>query len=246
MLPGRFERYELKYFVSLAEADAVRTMIAPFVRPDDFAASRPGYAYTVRSIYYDTPDLRFYFEKDAGLKVRKKLRLRTYNGLGADSVASLEIKRKYGAMIRKERVILPLDCGTQVLVQRRPALVPMQLSTASRYSLERFLVLMESLRLRATVLITYEREAYVGRDDPRVRVTFDKDVRSLPRPEIRDLHANQGFRRLTDRRHVLELKFDGAMPPWLRPVTAKLDRSYRPISKYCRGIDLWGLAESRR
>jgi len=236
----RFKRYELKYPIRPDEIERVRAMIAPYARPDDYASWRPGYTYTVRSIYYDTPGLRFYWEKDAGLRVRKKLRLRTYNEDGPDSVVSFEIKRKNGTIIFKERVILPLGVGQAYLHEGRRAMDGLRPSPGARATLERFAQLTELLRLRPVVLISYDREAYIGRINGRERLTIDKDIRSLARPRADEWHAERGFRHLTDHIQVLELKFDGSMPPWMRPVTGYLDRTHRPISKYCKGIDLWG------
>ncbi len=249
MLGARFERFELKYFVTAQEIARVRAMIAPFVELDPFTEGCPGGMYTVRSIYFDTPDLRFYCEKDAGTSIRKKLRLRTYNSPCPDSIAFFEIKRKYGTTILKERVGMPLDRAI-ALLREHPAhrldpesLAGMELSLAARATLERFFFLEQVLELRQTVLIVYDREAYVGIDNPRVRVTFDCDVRSLMYPELEEIFGEKGLRHLTNRRQILEVKFNGAMPPWLRPVTRLLSRSNLPISKYCRGIDLWGPAD---
>lgn len=241
MVQGRFERRELKYFIRPAEISRVREIIRPFARPDDYAALCEGYEYTVRSIYFDTPDLRFYYEKDAGVRKRKKLRLRTYNECGGDSMGSIEIKRKYGDIIFKERLLLPLDVARALLRERPVNISSLGLSTACQQTLHRFLTLMQVLRLRNVVLIAYEREAYVGRDYPRARLTIDKHVRSMIRPGLEDIHAERGLRHLTDERQILEVKFDGTMPAWLRMVTSYIGRSNMAISKYCRGIDLWGV-----
>jgi hypothetical protein len=241
----RFRRYELKYFVSPDEMCLVRAMVAPFMRPDEYGLGRPGNCYTVRSIYSDTRDLRFYHEKEAGLKIRKKLRLRTYNRYQPDSVAFFEIKRKHGQTIMKERVGMGLDQALELSRLDPDARAEtlsrngLGLTPGSRASLDRFFFLTDSLMLRRTVLVVYEREAYVGRENPRVRVTLDCDVRSIIRPDLDDIFAERDLRHLSSRRQILEVKFDGWMPPWLRPVTTRLNRSYQPISKYCRGIDLW-------
>jgi len=249
MTIARFQRYELKYFISEREMDAIRTMIAPFAQPDPYSEGCPEGKYTVRSVYYDTPDLRFYYEKEAGTAIRKKLRVRTYNRYCREAVGFFEIKRKYGVTIFKERVGMPFDRAL-ALLQEDPAhrLDPestagLELSLAARATLERFFFLQEVLSLLPSVLIVYDREAYVGAENPRVRITFDCDVRSVIRPSIDEIFAEKGLRRLVDRRQILEIKFDGAMPAWVRPVTRLLSRSNRPISKYCNGIDLWGPAD---
>lgn len=41
--------------------------------------------YPVWSVYYDSSDLRFYWEKIEGLKFRRKLRIRRYGALGEDT-----------------------------------------------------------------------------------------------------------------------------------------------------------------
>lgn len=235
----RHGRLELKYFIREAEMPALRALIAPFTRLDPHAAGCAGRRYVVRSVYLDTPDLRFYREKEAGVRIRKKLRLRTYNGPEDGAPGFVEIKRKRGRVVRKERVQLPLDDAVAVLEGGAPMDALPDLSRASRDSLDRFLAMQGLLGLRPTVLVVYEREPYVGRDDHRVRITFDCDVRSLVHPAIDEIFEQRGLRHVAGRRCVLELKFDGAMPPWLRPLTARLDRSHQAISKYCRGIDAW-------
>lgn len=256
MVSARFQRFELKYLISAREIEQIRALVAPFTEPDPFSEGCPDGRYVVRSIYFDTPDLRFYYEKDAGTSLRKKLRLRTYNCECNETAAFFEIKRKYGVSIIKERVQMSVGRAL-ALLQEDPAhrmdpesVAGLELSPAGRASLERFFFLEQVLRLHPTVLIVYDREAYVGVDNPRVRVTFDCDVRSSISPEIGDIFQEKGLRHLTDRRQILELKFDGAMPAWLRPVTRLLNRSHGPLSKYCSGIDLWGpadeaIAESR-
>ncbi|MCK4304641.1 MAG: polyphosphate polymerase domain-containing protein [Candidatus Eisenbacteria sp.] len=248
MNQDRFERFELKYFISPDEMKLARRMVAPFMRTDQYATGRPGNRYTVRSIYLDTLDLRFYYEKEAGLKIRKKLRLRTYNRYSRNAASFFEIKRKYGQAILKERVGMSFARAAELL-QQDPVdrvnlanLEDLDLSAASRASLKRFFFLEEVLLLQPSVLVVYDREPYVGLENPRVRVTFDCDVRSIIRPDLEDIFTDTDFRHLTDRRQILEIKFDGSMPPWLRPLTARLDRGNRPISKYCRGIDLWAPA----
>lgn len=251
MTGARFERYELKYFIAEPEMDRVRALIAPFMESDPYSEGCAEGKYTVRSIYFDTPGLRFYYEKDAGTATRKKLRLRTYNLPCPESVAFFEIKRKYGTTILKERVGMPFRRAV-ALLREHPAhrldpesLSGLELSLAARATLERFFFLEQVLRLRRTVLIVYDREAYVGIDNPRVRVTFDCDVRSTMHPDLEEIFEDKGLRHLTNRRQILEVKFNGAMPPWLRPVTRLLSRSNIPISKYCRGIDLWGPVDER-
>jgi hypothetical protein len=245
MAEAAAERYELKYSVGPDELRMARAMIAPFMRPDDHALEQQDIQYTVRTVYFDTPSLQFYYEKEAGKKIRKKLRLRTYNDYSSESVGFAEIKRKHGHTILKERAPLPFDQIATVVFDSwngRVALADLtglDLSAASRASLERFLYFRTCLSLRPAVLVVYEREPFVARDNERIRVTFDRDVRSRIRPTVDEIFEDDGLRFLTDRRRILEIKFDGAMPPWLSLLTRRLNRSHEPISKYCRCLESW-------
>lgn len=244
MSQERFERYELKYYIHPDEMVWVRRMIDPFMHIDKYANGHRDGRYIVRSIYFDTPGMRFYHEKDAGTKNRRKLRVRTYNQFHHDAVSFLEIKRKYGNAILKERVRLPWSDALTLLKYSNNCAGPKvlqeaDLTHASMVSVQRFLSLMDLLSLRPVVLVVYDREAYVGNENSRIRVTFDCDVRSAIEPTLAEIFEDRDLRRLTNRKQILEVKFDGAMPAWLRPVTARLNRSHQAISKYCHGIDLW-------
>ena len=72
-------RYEYKFKIPLDLIDDVRKFILPYTKFDPYLEKHGNQRYTVRSIYFDTPELDFYYEKIDGVKIRKKLRVRTYN-----------------------------------------------------------------------------------------------------------------------------------------------------------------------
>ncbi len=96
-------RLEYKYLVPGERLPELRAMVAPFVEADVYTAQRGLAGYTVRSIYFDTSTLAFHQEKVAGLKVRRKLRLRGYNEYRQGDLVFLETKGKYGRMVVKGR-----------------------------------------------------------------------------------------------------------------------------------------------
>lgn len=100
----RFERLEFKYYVPYEHIDELRNSFMINMKHDGFACTQDRGRYTVRSIYFDTYKFLFYREKMEGVKNRKKLRIRTYNQPGENTPAYLEIKRKYGSVICKDRV----------------------------------------------------------------------------------------------------------------------------------------------
>ncbi len=232
-------RYELKYALPLSFMEEVRTITRPYVQHDRHCAEMPNEHYTVRSVYYDTDDLLFYFEKMDSVRIRKKLRVRTYNGPEDMAPAFLEIKRKYGRRGFKERVRLPITDIDNALNSKDAAEIVAGRSFKERKALDRFRFNMRTRHLRPVVLVTYEREAFVGRDNERVRVTFDQNIRSLINPTLEQIFEDVGLRVFEDELFVLELKFDGMMPRWMTQLIRLLNLRSHPYSKYCHGIDAW-------
>lgn len=71
-----FNRFELKYLIPLKTAEAFKNALGEYLVPDQHGGSSGSYPLT--SLYYDSPDFRFYWEKVEGIKFRLKLRLRVY------------------------------------------------------------------------------------------------------------------------------------------------------------------------
>ncbi len=70
-------RHELKYLINEGEHAALACRMAPVFKLDKHA--RAG-GYTIRSLYFDDYCNSAYEEKDAGILMRKKYRVRIYNG----------------------------------------------------------------------------------------------------------------------------------------------------------------------
>ena len=84
-------RHELKYLINEGEHTALACRMAPVFKLDKHAQAG---GYTIRSLYFDDYCNSAYEEKDAGILMRKKYRVRIYNG--GDKVIKLERKKKYG------------------------------------------------------------------------------------------------------------------------------------------------------
>lgn len=227
-------RLEYKYLVPGELLPRLRRMIAPFVETDAHAVVYGARGYTVRSIYFDTRALDFYHEKLAGLEARKKLRLRGYNGNGARCVVFLEIKRKRATSVTKNRapvryVHVPdlfASGDVERYVLTHPA-CPRAMEDARRFF---FYVRRDALR--PVVLVVYEREAYHGKFDPSQRITFDKNLRGAARPTVDALFCEDEVRYAMPRHFVLEVKFSGPFPAWLRPIVGALGLRVEAMSKY--------------
>ncbi len=74
----KFNRFELKYLITLQQAEKFKGALRDYMRPDEHGNDNGRYALT--SLYFDSPDLRCYWEKEYGIRYRRKLRLRRYEG----------------------------------------------------------------------------------------------------------------------------------------------------------------------
>ncbi len=233
-------RHELKFYLPIETIAQIRPLIADHVQHDPYCANQPNKDYTVRSIYFDSDDLHFYHEKIDSVKTRRKLRVRTYNTQQTDSIAFVEIKRKFGRVGCKDRLMLPLESVDHAMNGVRPELVLGDNPTfKDRSVLGKIRYLLNMKQLHPVVLVTYDREAFVGLRDRTVRITFDSNIRSLLNPTMEQLFDEKSLVQFEDKFFVLELKFDEAMPAWMAGLIRQLNISSESYSKYCTGIDAW-------
>ena len=71
-----FNRFELKYVLTLQQAAQFKQDLRRYLTPDKHGNDNGRYALS--SLYFDSPNLRCYWEKENGIKFRRKLRLRRY------------------------------------------------------------------------------------------------------------------------------------------------------------------------
>ncbi len=239
----QFERKEFKYYVPVIRMEDLRERLLAHISHDPYCNRYSDKRYPVRSIYLDTHAHLFYYEKLESLKVRKKLRVRTYDSETAKMVAFLEIKRKVGKAVYKERAVIPYFEMNNLFNGEKINLLHPEMHT-QQVALNRFVYLTNRLHLEPVVLITYEREAFQGIDDQSLRITFDLNVRSYMTDTLDDLLRETDMRTLTDLYFILEVKFSRQMPLWLRGIIRDFALRLQSISKYCEGIDVWGSAET--
>lgn len=227
-------RLEYKYLVPKTLLPDLRGMILPHVEMDSYSAIRPGNEYTVRSLYLDTSRLHFYHEKLAGLKERKKLRIRGYNEYGPTAPVFLEIKRKIGMAIIKQRATLPYQnllplFETGEVEKYIPALPE---HDEARDNARRFLFYFHSQALRPSISVIYEREAFFFKFDRRLRITFDKNLRVQNNVALNSLFQEIQLRYALPSHFILEIKTNSGIPTWLRLVLSRLDLNQEALSKY--------------
>ncbi len=228
-------RSEYKYLVPNEALPALRARMAPFVHLDRHGRGFEERGYTVRSLYLDTPSLRYYHEKKAGIRVRRKLRVRAYNHHKAGDWVFLEIKRKVGSKVRKNRAPALFENLAPLFATGD---VDRYIESHDHYpeaqdDARRFFYHVYRYNLRPTHLTVYEREAFLGRFYATLRVTFDRNLRGGAYPPLGQIYEEPGVREVFPGHFILEVKYNTRFPAWLRTVLGQYDLRHRSLSKYC-------------
>lgn len=228
-------RIELKYLIDWRQREILLRACRPHLEAAPYTDETA--RYPILSLYFDTPSLLFYDEKNDGEMLRTKVRLRGY-GVQLETLAPvfLEIKRKVDSRILKYRKLferytpdLATPAGWQLEAEPQGAQIA---SALYRY------------RLRPAVQILYRREAYESPQVPSLRLAFDSQLLALypgQRYE-RSLLDDERHRCLADTQFIFEVKSDGRLPSWLLEGIRAAGVVQQAVSKYVLGIDKLGLA----
>lgn len=227
-------RLEYKFLVPDSHLDTLRRHLSVFVDIDPFAGERECGEYTVRSVYCDTMRSNCYHEKMDGIRVRKKYRIRGYNRRDDDCLLFLEIKRKKVNAIDKNRAPFKWSCLHRIFSSDDIGRHIISLSNNGKETkdAQRFLYHYYAQRLSPAILIVYEREAFYGKFDRSLRITFDKNVRSKPVDAFDHLFDETDLRPARSGYFILEVKFWGSLPSWLRSIIRQYGLSRLALSKY--------------
>lgn len=221
-------RFEFKYWLDPERVGQVRRSIQPFVRPDRFAAPRPGHRYALSSLYLDNPGFDCYRGTIEGHRNRFKLRIRTYSD-DPEAPAFFEIKRRMDAVILKRRASVD-----RALVQRFLQGLPVSDPSSSA---SEFMQLTRRIGAGPVMRVRYEREAYESTGRDPVRVTFDTQLHhNATRSATLDL-AGPGWRPTPMLGAILEIKFTGTCPSWVTRMVRSLSIERGSVPKYVLCVD---------
>jgi hypothetical protein len=230
----KFNRFELKYVISLAEAERFKAGLRAYLVPDEHGEGNG--RYEVTSLYYDSPDLRCYREKMDGLKFRRKLRLRHYETgevLTEEAPVFVEIKQGIDRVTQKRRAVLPYGDALRLCNDRQLPDVPPEDNAV----IEEVYAFLWGYNLRPASIVRYERQAFIGTEyDIGLRVTFDSWLEFQSHPL--HLHeASSSLPMLSPNLVVMEIKVNERIPYWLTEMIAAHNLQMVRVSKYCRSIE---------
>lgn len=230
-----FQRYEFKYLLSWQTFQEIRARLQRYVKVDGFAQKAAGNYYEVISLYYDSPKFYYYYEKFDGVKNRKKIRLRTYR-MNNEFVgnAFLEIKRKCDAVILKDRFLLDKNAYHNFIKNNEFFMPDGERPKTAAPIIEEYEQERARHSLQPQILINYRREPYVGKFNNNFRVTFDYNLMACPSGDLYDTDCATPL--LPDG-VVMELKFNGKFPYYIREVIESYNLERVAFSKYGRGVE---------
>ena len=215
-------RYEIKFRIPGHLADQANHMILglPFLRRS-FPKRR------VNSAYFDTPDAQAALDNLAGVSDRTKHRLRWYGDAEKFDRSIYELKIRNGRLGSKQA----FESGVANL-SNLPASTQSWPVTHSNEALRRLLA--SAPTLSPVLMVSYERDYFVGQDG--IRLTVDQDL------IFRDMRQGvpKVARPLDDGLMIVEVKF----PPTARNAARDFVQSlpFRPMrnSKYVLGLSCLG------
>ena len=205
---------------TLAERFEMGTLVAPIsgmtYRVFSHAPHLPTRSLPVVSPIRSPASERLH-EKLSGIQVRRKLRIRAYDLAGHGNPTFLEVKRKHGGAVWKDRAALDAGTVTALLGGGDPSeAVPL----SERVAAARLIYRLRREARRPTLLVTYDREpssdgstlrsaspSIGGSDAPRTPYWASIST---------GLYAERGLRPALVGRFILEVKFDRVFPSWLR------------------------------
>lgn len=230
----KFNRFELKYLISREAMARLEEDLRHYVLPDTY--NNTFWTYTLSSLYYDTDDYRFYWEKLDGLKFRRKLRIRIYetqNTLTDDSIVYVEIKQRVNRVTQKRRVPMAYK---EALALCNEGIIPDHDSRDAPVINEIYEMVIEN-NLKPSCITSYFRQAYFWTDyDTGLRITFDTNIRY--RSKNLELHEKDIWDyMISPDMVIMEVKVNERVPYRLTELIAHHNFRLIRVSKYCQWLE---------
>lgn len=220
-------RHELKYRIGYVQYIELRNRLRTVMQSD--LHTGPDGRYLIRSIYFDNYMDKALREKECGVPVREKFRIRYYND--DFTYLTLEKKIKDNALCMKvDAQITEKECrqlleGKINWMRDHPEPLVQELYAKMHYQM-----------LRPRVLVSYIREPYIYRTG-NVRITFDSDIRTtLFRRDFLEERVIDIDTADKPQDMILEIKYDAFLPEIIRRLIQTNALRQTAFSKYeaCR------------
>lgn len=213
-----FKRYELKYMLTEQQLSIIKEAMQEHMKADIHGKN------TICSLYFDTPDFLLIRRSLEHPVYKEKLRLRSYGTAQPDSIVFIELKKKYDSVVYKRRVAMTEQEVENYLLHRNK-IMDTQITREIDYCMDFY------NNLAPAVMLSYQREAFYGKDDPEFRITFDEKIlwRDYDLSLCSGIYGNPI---LPPGKVLMEVKTSGAIPLWFTEILTKNHIYKTSFSKY--------------
>ncbi|MCR5601505.1 MAG: polyphosphate polymerase domain-containing protein [Ruminococcus sp.] len=229
MAINTFARKEIKFLLNMDQYHGLMEVISEYMNPDKFCIG--GKEYGIYNIYYDTPDDYLIRESLSKPYYKEKIRLRSYySPANPDDTVFLEIKKKIGGIVTKRRVSMTLAESDAYFADRSKPEFTKYITEQVFRELDVFL---DSYPISPKQYISYQREAFFGKNDNDFRLTFDRKITER-RYDLGLNYDSYGNNIINEDQRLMEVKVSNAIPDWLVRKLSELKIYKTSFSKYGR------------
>lgn len=214
-------RQEKKYLISKSDYIKHSAAFNTYLAQDE---NNGEHGYTVRSLYFDTLFDNDFNEKEEGVEIRRKIRLRIYKP--TDEFASLEMKQKQGSQQLKRSLKMSKE---DAILLTKGVYSPL-LKYKESFAKEIYGV-MNMRFYRPKAIVEYNRKAFIAKENS-IRITFDHNIRATEscfdifsdKLNLYPVFSADGV--------VLEVKYNGFLLSYIKDMLDRIEKSELSVSKY--------------
>jgi len=221
----RTTRKEIKYIVPLEKALMIKDRLELSMERDSYCVNN---AYAVRSLYFDSVNNIDFSQKLGGIDIRKKIRLRIYDG--SASLCKLEVKQKECDRQCKQSFIIGKEDAKELMKGNYSVLKNYFIDSAA--SIKAYAIMVRG-QYRPVVLVEYDRLAYKYAMY-NTRITLDMGIRSTE-SNLNIFSENIFFTPIMYEKAVLEVKYSGKVMGFISNILSQFELTQASYSKYCSG-----------
>ncbi len=218
-MPSTFKRHELKYKLTISEYRSLLNIMKNYMIMDEYGRHK------ISNIYFDTDDYRIIRHSIEKPKYKEKLRLRVYGEPNEDSIAFIELKKKFNGVVYKRRVASSKNDALSYFNDEHPNDNGCQIRKEVNYFRKCYKGIIPK------VYLSYEREAFSCKDDEHFRMTFDFKIKMRDN-DISFYDSDSDNKVLGDDYVLLEVKTVTGLPFWLLDFLNKNNIFSTSFSKY--------------
>ena len=214
-----FKRREVKFLIDASQRVMLENAFRQHMIPDEHGES------TICNVYYDTPDYRLIRRSLEKPEYKEKLRIRSYGRANQDGKVFMELKKKYDGIVYKRRISLTQSEAAAYLADEAELPGKGQIENEIDYFKKFYGGLVPAMYL------CYDRTAYFCKDDPGLRITFDRNIMWRTERARLTSHPN-GRQLLKPGQSLMEIKAGASMPLWLVGLLSEFQIRQTSFSKY--------------